>query len=378
LKPAHSPVRVCFLIDGLAPAGTELLVRTLARELDRRRVQPALCLLDGRDAVSQSLLPENCPVLCLGIHSLWRPESWARLGELARFLRQQQVEVLHAFFPDSTLAGGMVGSWCGVPHLVRSRNNLGYQLTLRQRWLGRLLSHVFDATVTNCRAARESIIRIERPAAGSIHVLANGVDLERFRAPAVGSGSARRVGVLANLRPVKNLDLFIRVAADLAPGHPDVQFVIHGEGPERPALERLACALGLGDRLLLPGTVRDAAEALSELTVAVLCSESEGMSNALLEYMAAGLPIVATRVGAAEELIADGVHGLLVQRGDRKGLARALDRLLREPDFACQLGTNARARAGQMFSRDAMLRRYERFYHDLARQERPGLASRRL
>src|SRR5205085_2363134 len=104
---------------------------------------------------------------------------------------------------------------------------------------------------------------------------------------------------------------------------------------------------------------------LRRLDVAVLCSHAEGMSNAVLEYMAAGRPVVATAVGGTVQLIKDGVHGLLVPPGDPRDLARAVGRLLREPDLAARLGAAARRRAQERFSREAMVRRFETFYRNL-------------
>jgi glycosyltransferase involved in cell wall biosynthesis len=116
----------------------------------------------------------------------------------------------------------------------------------------------------------------------------------------------------------------------------------------------------------LVGGVADVPHFLRRLDVAVLCSQSEGLSNALLEYMAAGRAIVSTRVGACARLIDDGVQGLLIPPGQVEPLVAALDRLLREPHFARQLALAARQRAEVEFSRAAMRRRFEDFYHELA------------
>jgi glycosyltransferase involved in cell wall biosynthesis len=119
--------------------------------------------------------------------------------------------------------------------------------------------------------------------------------------------------------------------------------------------------------------VKDVPGFLAGLDVAVLPSRAEGMSNAVLEYMAAGRPIVATAVGATPELIADGEHGLLVPPDDPARLADALDRLLRDPDLARRLGAAARRRARDRYGRAAMVRRFEAFYESLVRHPRGDL-----
>src|SRR5262249_4735618 len=115
-------------------------------------------------------------------------------------------------------------------------------------------------------------------------------------------------------------------------------------------------------RFALPGAVADVPGFLAGLDVAVLPSRAEGMSNALLEYMAAGRPVVATPVGATPEVIEDGVHGLLVQPGDPEALAAAIGRLLSDLALASRLGAAARARARGRYGREAMVRRFEEFY----------------
>jgi glycosyltransferase involved in cell wall biosynthesis len=154
----------------------------------------------------------------------------------------------------------------------------------------------------------------------------------------------------------------------LAGEQPGVVYEVAGEGELRQELERQARELGLQGRFVLRGRVDDVPAFLSQLHVAVLCSHAEGMSNALLEYMAAGRAVVATAVGAARDLIVDGVHGLLVPPGDAMAMAGAIGRLLRQPELAVRLGQAARARANQRYTRAAMVRRFEDFYDELGQQ----------
>jgi glycosyltransferase involved in cell wall biosynthesis len=235
--------------------------------------------------------------------------------------------------------------------------------------MGRLLKHLTTATIANCKAARGALLEDETADPSSIVVLENGTDLDRFLGlPAVPPGP-HCVGVVANLRPVKGLDIFLEACRQLAPRHPDARFTIAGEGECRHFLERAAARAGIADRFSLPGAVADIPRFLARLHVAVLSSHAEGMSNALLEYMAAARPIVATAVGAAPEQIIDGVHGVLVPPGDPTRLATAIDQLLRDPGRSQRLGAAARRRAQQMFSRAAMVHRFEAFYETLCRKK---------
>jgi glycosyltransferase involved in cell wall biosynthesis len=348
----------------------------LIRCVDRRRVLPHLCLLRGDSQLSQALEPDDCPVLRLGVGSLRRLRTVGPLIHFARWLRRHRIDVLQAFFPDSSYFGLPAAWLAGVPHRLRTRNNLGHWLTPLHRFLGRLLNGLTTRTVTNCRAAKDALLAAEGPHPDSVVVLENGVDLSRFDSIAPlevpAPGARVRVGITANLRPVKGLDVLLQAAGRLAGVHPHLHFEIAGEGEQRQELERQALACGLAGRFVLRGRVDDVPAFLSTLHIAVLCSHAEGMSNALLEYMAAGRAIVATAVGAATELITDEEHGLLIPPGDPAPLAEAIDRLVRAPEVAVQFGGAARLRARQHYSREAMVRRFEDFYEGLLTQQEIG------
>src|SRR5947209_7588941 len=151
--PLTRPVRVCFLIDELATAGTETQLLALVHRLDRRRVQPSLCLLRGASAASRALEPADCPVLRLGVGSLRSPATLARAWRLARFLRRERIDVLQVYFPDSTYFGVPVAWLAGVPAIVRTSNNVGHWLAPLYRRLGRSLNGFTTAAGYICRAA---------------------------------------------------------------------------------------------------------------------------------------------------------------------------------------------------------------------------------
>jgi len=207
-----------------------------------------------------------------------------------------------------------------------------------------------------------------------VRMIENGVDLDRFpafRAPDM-SAAVVRVGTVANLRPVKNVDGLVLAAVEVCRDDPRVRFDVAGDGPDRPRLEQQIRAAGLGERFVLLGSVTDVPGFLSSLDVAVLPSHSESMSNALLEYMAAGRAIVATDVGANARLVRPDREGLIVPPGDPAALAGAVRRLLRDPELARRLGAAARARAETEFGRAAMVRRFEAFYESLFNEPARG------
>jgi L-malate glycosyltransferase len=363
------PVRVCFVIDELAPAGTESQLLALIRHLDRRHVWPYLCLLRGDKLMSQALEPDDCPMLRLGVTSLHHPRTPLRMWRFLRFLRRERIDVVQTYFADGSYFGILAAWLARVPHRIRTRNNVGHWLTPLHRRMGRLLNAFATHTIANCEAARQALLAAEQPRPETVLVLENGVDLERFHdiAPLTmrSSRAQPHVGAVANLRSVKGIDVFVRAAALVHTHHSQAVFSVAGEGELRETLEQQATAEGLAEHFSLPGCVTDVPCFLAGLDVAVLCSHAEGMSNALLEYMASGRAIVATAVGAAPALIVDGVHGLLVPPGHPQRLAEAIKCLLDDRELAQRMGAAARQRARERYSREAMVRQFEEFYLSL-------------
>jgi glycosyltransferase involved in cell wall biosynthesis len=355
------------VIDDLATAGTETQLLALLRLLDRSRVCPYLVLLRGTSATSRALEPEDCPVLRLQVGSLCRLATLGTAWTFRCWLRRERIDVVQAYFPDSSYFALPMACVAGVRHRVRIRNNLGHWLTPLHRIFGRLLQVFVTRSLTNCDCGKEHL-QGQGISAEQISVLPNGVDLDRFtilKPPQVCPEKVRKVGVVANLRQVKGLDVLITAAAHLQARFPKVHFEVAGEGEMRPQLEQAIAKGGLSQRFRLPGLLHDIPAFLESLDVAVLCSRSEGMSNALLEYMAAARPIVATSVGAAPQMLTSGVHGLLVPPNDPLSLAQALEQLLSQPLEARRIGLAARQRAIAEYSRQAMVQRFDEFYQSL-------------
>ena len=379
-KVSGRPVRVCFVIDALSVAGTETQLLQLIRGLDRSRVVPLLCLLDGGNETSRRMEPSDCEVIRLGIRSLCRPATLLGAWRFARFLRTHKADVVQMHFPDSTYFAAPIARLAGMRHVLRTRRDLGFWMKPVDRWLGHAYNYLVTATVANCEACRQAVIAQEGAAAGSVMVMENGIDLERLEAiaapPRPDDGRPWTIGMVANLRPVKGPDVFIRAAGMVAARLPNVRFRIGGVGDQEPAW-RWIREQGLEDRFELPGGVADVPGFLAELDVAAITSHSEGLSNSVLEYMAAARPIVATAVGGNSELIEDGIHGLLVPPGNPEAVAGAIVRLLANPHFAAMLAAAARQRVRHRYSREAMVRRYENFYEGLVSDTEPVEGRRR-
>jgi glycosyltransferase involved in cell wall biosynthesis len=370
---SSDPLRVCYMIDRLLRGGTELRLTRLIRHLDRNRIAPHLVLLDGQDSVSRSLEPGGIPVLRLGIRRLRSPRNLLLFLQLRRFLRDSRIDVLELYFPDSTTFGVPAAKAAGVRRIVTTSFNLQHDASWFDRLRERCYRPCVDATITNCEAARTvACQRLPAPWHSRVRVLRNGIDIQEEPPPTLRirpEGEAWRIGMLGNLRPVKDPESFLRAAAALSLRRSDVEFRLAGDGPLRPALERLCDELRIAGLVRFVGAIDNPSRFLQELDVFVLPSRAEGLSNAVLEAMAAGRPVVATDVGGNPELIRDGVTGVLAPPGDPAALAAAVDALLDSPPTRQRLGAAARQRVEKQFTNQAMAERFAEFYQELVGRE---------
>ena len=358
-----NPVRVAFVIDNLGRAGTESQLIALLNAIDRERVEPSLVLLDGTPGSSRELEPTGVPVLRLGVSKLLSASGVRAAAKLVRHWRAIRPDVVQAYFHDSAYLAVPAAKLAGVRRVVRVRNNLGYWLTRKHRVLNRGMAPLVDLTLTNSQAGANAFLAVEPR--GRVAVLANGVDCERFAdCPPPFSREPFRIGAVANLRPVKNMDGLLRAAKLVLASRPDAEFIIAGDGPERTSLVQLTESLGIASRVQFAGSVADVPGLLATLDVCVLPSHSEGMSNALLEFLAAGRAVVATDVGANRELIGDG--GWVVPPGDDAMLAHAILTCAADPVEARRRAELGRASVRRRFGRAAMAGQFAAFYESLA------------
>ena len=362
------PLNVCLMVDNLARAGVETQMLQLVQRIDRSVIEPYLCLLDGTGQESRAMEPPNCHVERLGVKSLRRPSTLAKAVRFGKYLRRHKIDIVHPHFQDSMYFAAPIAKLVGVRRVIRFRVNLGYWMRPIDRRLMRFYNRFIDATLVNCKACRDAVIEQEHAPPESISIIPNGVDLAKFEDSDGNQYSQpredgkRTIGVVANLRHVKGLDIFIRAAAQVAAQHENVRFVIAGEGELRSELWTLIGELGLQDRVELPGRIDDVPHFLRGIDIAVLSSRSEGAPNVIMEYMAAGKPVVATDVGGVGEMVGNDQTGVLVSPESPMDLANALDRVLSNSALASRFAQSAREQALAEFGLKTQSQRYAEFY----------------
>lgn len=363
-----SPRRSSVLLvgDTLAVGGTERQLTEIARGIasasSRWDVRVTCLRAEGplRARLEEAgLEPWSC-----GAGSLKSPALILGIWRLARYIRRHRIRVIHSFDFYSNVYGVLAGRLARTAITIASQRDLGNLRRPAQQRINRLMLRLAHYVLANSQAAAAGVRQGGRIRPGHLVVVPNGVDTARFGSLERGS-DARRVrifGTVSNLRPEKGLADLVRAAAIVRDRYPEIRLVIWGEGPLRPELEALSKSLGLDQAVQLPGHTHDAERALSTMDAFILPSLSESCSNALLEAMAAGLPVIASNIGGNPELVLDGSSGLLARPGDPADLARAMAHLMDDPAGAAALGARAAQRARTEFSLPGMLAGIEALY----------------
>jgi L-malate glycosyltransferase len=295
------------------------------------------------------------------------------IAALARQLRAHQIQVVHSFDLYSNVLAVPAARLAGVPAVIASQRDLGDVRPRAHTLANHLALRAARAVLVNADAIRTKLVNGGVVPSAKITVVRNGVDLTRFCGGARSKppGSSWVIGTVANLRPEKGLEDLLGAAALVAGAGVKASFAIWGDGPLRGPLELLARQLGVGDVTHFAGATKSAEDALKTLDIFALppCS-NEGFSNALLEAMAMGLPVVATRVGGNVEMIDHDRTGLLVSPSQPAELAGAFIRLINDPRHASQLGERAANHVRSQYGMPRMLEAVERLYERVLRGAR--------
>jgi len=356
-----------LLGDTLSFGGTEGQFVEIACRLDRTRWDLRVACLRAEGPLRARLEAAGLSAESLRPGSLRSPRLGLAVWRLARDLRRTGARLVHTFDFYSNVLGVPAARLAGVP-VIASQRDLGNLRPPFQQRLHRLMLRLADRVLVNSEAVRERVRRDPRLAHDRVVLVPNGVDADRFSPAPVRTGSRDGpvvVGTLANLRPEKGLADLLRAVALARERCPEVELAVWGEGPLQGELERLAGELGLGRAVSLRGRTAAPEAALRSLDVFVLNSVSEASSNALLEAMATGLPVVATRVGGNPGFIEDQETGLLVPPADPAALAKALIRLVEDRALAARLAGHAREHVRREFAMPRLIERLESLYLDV-------------
>jgi L-malate glycosyltransferase len=355
------PIKILFCIDSLVRGGTELQLIGLINRLDRTRFSPHLLTIRPTET---ELNPDQCPHLQWHVPRLLSPGGIRDTVKLSQYLRRENFQVVQTFFQDSTVFGGAAARLAQVPVRLACFRDLGFWRTRSQAMLLHRIYPLMTGFLSNAEIVKQNFVEHDGLRAGDIKVIYNGIDVDAL-SWVQHQGPTLHVGIVGNLtRHVKRTDLFIRAAAMVSRQQdvPKVTWHIIGDGDFRPDYEALAREEGISDQVVFAGRIGDVAGYLEKLQVGVLCSDSEGFSNALLEYMLKGCACVATDVGGNSEAISHRQTGLLVPADDAEALAQALLELVTNVEFRQELATSARKYCEAEFNWEKCIHEHEQLY----------------
>lgn len=378
LTTQRGTLRVMFVLTSMPVGGAETLLASVVRRMDRRQFAPEICCLKQLDPLGEEMsleLPAHC-------HLIGHKYDPRVLWRLMRLYRQRQVDAVITVGTggDKMFWGRLAAFGAGVPVVASALHSTG--LPDRVERSNRLLARWTDAFIAVAPAHGQYIAEKEGCPADKVHVIPNGVDVARFR-DRLARPQLRRelglpadsplVGIVAALRPEKDHELFLRMAARVRQARPGTEFVIVGDGPRRAELQDLATQLGIASAVHFLGTRSDVERLLPHLAAVVLTSKMEANPVSILEALAACRPVVAPRVGSIPDVIADGVNGRLYAGSDEEQLVAAVLEVLTLPDVARELGRRGRETVVERYSVEAMVAGYENLVRDIYESKRGPL-----
>jgi glycosyltransferase involved in cell wall biosynthesis len=371
--------RILQMIDSFDQGGTERQALQLTRALQetgRYEIYFASLHIDGplRPEFEGLGLRE---ITSYPLSSFYDANAVKQLIRFSRYLRRNRIDVLQTHDFYSNIFGMTAGFLARVPVRIASRRETNGIRSSAQKRAHRFAFSLAHHVIANCDAVRQILID-EGLRADEITVVHNSFDASRVSFACLSrdkalaslgisvSPESRFVTLVANMRlEVKDQPMFLRAAQRVREAMPETVFLLAGEGELLDATKKLTGELGLGEATRFLGRCGELAELLSISDVCVLSSKAEGFSNAILEYMAAGRPVVATDVGGAREAIVEGETGYLVSSGDDEAMAARIITLLADPARANRMGKQGKRVVDEKFSRAAQLRSIEALYEKL-------------
>jgi glycosyltransferase involved in cell wall biosynthesis len=377
---ARPPLRkVFYLVDSLNVGGTEAQAVELARRIPSAGYQVTLGCLRAHGPLLERL--QGTPVELREFHpgkGLDSPEGLYVLLRLSWFLRRERFDIVHTHDLWSNLLGVPAARLAGVRAIVSSRRDLGHSdwyQGKRRGWLRRI-QNLSGAVLANATPIRDALIAEDGFKPEKVRVIHNGIDVGKFGAsrgdrdhlfPGVGDGKV--VVLVGNMHTdVKGQPGLIASAPLVLREFRSTRFVLVGDGDQRPMFEQQVARLGIESNFQFLGRRADIPEILSCSDIGILPSKAEGLPNAVLEYMAAGLPVIVSRAGGNVELVEDGVTGLLVPPEDAPALAAALLQLLRDPQAARHMARRGNDFIIQNFSFERLVSDTDALYTELLRR----------
>ncbi len=361
-------LKVLHVIEDLENGGAERVLINLARGLDKQKFEAAVCCLTRKGRMASELEANGIPVYVM--HK--RPGlDLALVWRLARLLRKLEIDIVHCHVFTANLWGRLAAILARVPVMITHEHSSFTVDDARRLRLERLLMRRTTRAISVSEELRQRLITHGRLPAAKIVTIHNGLKFstaneaqkcERLRREYRLERFEFLIGTVGRLESRKNYPLLLEAFAQVQAQYPQTGLLFVGAGPEEERLKQRTHALGLEAHVVFAGYHSDVAGWLRLMNVFCSSSQTEGISMAILEALAAGVPVVATRVGGNPEIIPAREFGLLVPSNDTTALAQALVEIVQRPTAAQQMAQRGQERVLQHFSEARMLESVEELY----------------
>jgi glycosyltransferase involved in cell wall biosynthesis len=377
------PIAILFIIDYFyRTGGTERHLVQLLSALPPEEFSCTVVIFDqGENPLLDELRRRGVSVIHLPVAREYVPSALRRAWQLARLVRRNRYDIVQTYHQKADTYGALIAWSAGAPHLISSKRDTGELRKPLHVFLNRRLRGLFDGFIMTAERVRTAVAARDGLAGASIHTIYNGVDSRRFAPPSPAQRHAARtrlgfgdddfvVGVVARYRPEKNHEVFFAGLTACAERMPRLRALSVGGGPLLEGHRRQVEGSVLAGRCVFIDDVPDVLPYLWAMDVGTLTSGSnEGFSNAVIEQMATGLPMIVTDVGGNAEAVEEGVDGFVIPPLDAAALSRALLALYEDPARVRSMGEAARRRVEADFSLEHMVAAHAQLYRALCRAE---------
>ncbi|MFH1642283.1 MAG: glycosyltransferase [Nanoarchaeota archaeon] len=368
--------KILFLIDELAEfGGAEKNLLQVTQGLNSFKYDIIICCLHG-GRIFNDLQSKGINVINFNIKKIYGLSALKKVIQLVKLLRKEKVKLMVTYLESSDFLGSVVGRICGVPILISSRRDMGHNLKIRHIYIYRILNQLFDKIITVSDSVRTAIIKREWTRSDKVITIYNGVNVKNGEGTNNADSIRDLLGLklnvpiitmIANLHLIKGHEFILEAFSIITKKHINSYLLLVGNG-KREYLNKLkerVNILGIANKVLFLGFRLNIPEILKISDITVLSSISEGFSNTILEYMAAGKAVVATNVGGNKELVVNYETGFLVEPKNSSALAKALTLLLDNQRLRETMGENGKDRIKKFFTQEKMIQNLENIFSEL-------------
>jgi len=355
-------------------SGTEKHLYELTTKLNKDKYIPFVGCIKLKERMRKIFEDNNVRVMEFPIKRVYNYDVFKYGFDLFKFIKKENIRIIQSFHLLPDIFVPIIARLAGVPIVISSRRDLGFDKKKRHIFVQRGINVLVDKIIVNSNAVKETLIANENVATEKITRIYNGVSRYINRSIDDGMDLRRKlgykqsdlvVGLLANFQPIKGIKYFINACPLILNQIPNAKFLIVGGGPLLESLKERARDVGIIDQTIFTGHLLNGANYLAAMDVSVNSSLSEGFSNTILESMASGKPVVATNVGGNPEAVVDGKTGFLVPSKNSSALADAIITILKDKKLTQSMGSEAKKRVETFFNMERMMSKMDNLYESL-------------